>query len=141
MAFLPRWELYVLSMFNNENVMDKVVVAEHAGSGVNLSKVLGLFSLADSHCFDPNEEHKLRQVIAAVGEEKFKEHARLLSDPSYSLGADELAFAGKAKEDGLLAELERRRAAAPAPSACPRVPPTSVLTTPPRETTRMQLFE
>ena len=28
------WELYVLSMFNNENVMDKVHVAEHAGAGV-----------------------------------------------------------------------------------------------------------
>ena len=38
------WELYVLAMFNNENVMDKVHVAEHAGAGVNLSKVLGLFS-------------------------------------------------------------------------------------------------
>ena len=73
-----RWELYVLAMFNNENVMDKVVVAEHAGSGVNLSKVLGLFSLADSHCFDPNEEARLRAVIEAGGEADFCRSLRAL---------------------------------------------------------------
>ena len=72
------WELYILSMFNNENVMDKVHVAEHAGAGVNLSKVLGLFSLRNAHCFDPNEEAKLRGVIEAGGEEDFCRSLRAL---------------------------------------------------------------
>ena len=72
------WELYVLAMFNNENVMDKVHVAEHAGAGVNLSKVLGLFSFDSAHCFDPNEEARLRGVIEAGGEEDFCRSLRAL---------------------------------------------------------------
>ena len=38
------------------------------------------FKLEDAHCYDPNEEIKLRSVMADVGEEKFVARIRALAD-------------------------------------------------------------
>ena len=35
-----------------------------------------------SHCYDPNEERRLRAVIKAVGEEQFTARVRLLTRTS-----------------------------------------------------------
>ena len=34
------------------------------------------FKVGDAHCYDPNEELRLRQIIAAVGEQRFNERIR-----------------------------------------------------------------
>mmetsp|Transcript_12874 Transcript_12874/g.22683 ORF Transcript_12874/g.22683 Transcript_12874/m.22683 type:complete len:143 (-) Transcript_12874:131-559(-) len=40
---------------------------------------LSKFDVADAHCYDPNEEAKLRRVITAVGEDQFNDRVRALA--------------------------------------------------------------
>lgn len=44
----------------------------------DVASQLQCFEARHAHCFDPNEEAKLRQVIAATGEEQFNNHIREL---------------------------------------------------------------
>lgn len=43
------------------------------GTEANSISKLSSFNINNAHCFDPNEESKLRRVINAVGKEEFHE--------------------------------------------------------------------
>jgi len=72
------WELYVLFMFNSQNVKNKIVVPEALNRTVNLAQLLGTFDISEARCFDPNEEAKIQAVIQAGGVADFCHVLRVL---------------------------------------------------------------
>ncbi len=85
------WELFTLLSFQNEeDVSDAalsrrlafVSLAPAAGSGGTCSPLADLsrFDVANARCFDPNEEARLRVVIAAMGAERFNSRIRSLAE-------------------------------------------------------------
>ena len=57
------------------------------------------FSVSDAHCYDPNEEQRLRQVIKAVGIARFEKNiqnlAEKLSERKQSMLTELLSSSGK----------------------------------------------
>jgi len=92
------WELFTLFSFQAHNAALRRVVlislsepeagmesATASPPGANKKEVSGKeklmnFQVTDSHCYDPNEEHKLRSVIAAVGEARFNQSIQKLAN-------------------------------------------------------------
>lgn len=73
------WELYAVFAFCiKELAADRVIIVD-AGGGDQLKENALKWSLDDAHCFDPNEELKLRRLFCIIGEEKFRESVLLLS--------------------------------------------------------------
>jgi hypothetical protein len=58
---------------NNGNPSNENIPRERTISSSNADTILKLkkFDIKNAHCFDPNEESKLRRVINAVGEKEF----------------------------------------------------------------------
>ena len=76
-------ELFVLFAFsdNEKATLLRVEILPIEGDGVTRDSVLSSmsnFSLGSAHCYDPNEEARLRGVMEAVGEDKFVERVRSL---------------------------------------------------------------
>ena len=73
------WELFTLFCFMEPDLAaERVVLAQPvAGAQAYADAVdrLEAFRLADARCYNPNEEARLREVIGAVGEERF--HSKL----------------------------------------------------------------
>jgi hypothetical protein len=57
---------------------DRVEIAAGSTCGAAMSS-LAAFDLARAHCFDPNEEQKLREVINALGEKAFVDSVQNLA--------------------------------------------------------------
>ena len=58
------WELFTLFSFcNKELALERVTVIHCPSKGEDLTQVVETFHLDTAHCFDPNEEYKLRQII------------------------------------------------------------------------------
>mmetsp|Transcript_20888 Transcript_20888/g.48473 ORF Transcript_20888/g.48473 Transcript_20888/m.48473 type:complete len:1207 (-) Transcript_20888:343-3963(-) len=82
------WELFTLFSFQAHNAALRRVVLislSESEAGMEPAEVSGNeklmnFQVADSHCYDPNEEHKLRSVIAAVGEARFNQSIQKLAN-------------------------------------------------------------
>ena len=76
-------ELFMLFAFaDEENAVSRIELVPIEADGVTRESILesmANFKLNDAHCFDPNEEIKLRTVMAAVGEEKFVGRIRSLA--------------------------------------------------------------
>lgn len=65
------WELQAVFAFCiKELAMDRIVVVD-AGGGAALQRDALAWSLDDSHCFDPNEELRLRRLASVLGIERF----------------------------------------------------------------------
>ena len=72
------WELFVLVAFlPMESVLERfqvVTLETGENEGVfSLSDQLLCFDVANAHCYDPNEEARLRKVIDALGTSKFND--------------------------------------------------------------------
>merc|ERR1712048_712371 len=76
------WELCTAMAF---------VPREHVADCVHLMKVttdpqedlvsrLKTFQISDAHCYDPNEESRVRRVIQAIGAERFEQKIRDLGE-------------------------------------------------------------
>jgi len=72
------WELFILFAFaREEQALEKVHVVSLNASGHSLN-TLRNFNVADSSCYDPNEEARLHHVIRVVGVEAFNLKIRSL---------------------------------------------------------------
>eukprot|EP00947_MAST-08B_sp_MAST-8B-sp1_P001870 g1870.t1 len=76
-------ELFVLFAFSDDEkaTLRRVELLPIEDEGITRESVLksiAEFRLDEAHCYDPNEEARLRGVMKAVGEEKFVERVRSL---------------------------------------------------------------
>lgn len=67
------WELYTVFAFCREDIsVDRIEVLPVGNYGFKETiQMLKNFDLDEAHCFDPNEEMKLRKIIYEVGEDRF----------------------------------------------------------------------
>ena len=76
-------ELFMMFAFaDEENAVSRIELVPIEADGVTRESILdnmAHFKLDDAHCYDPNEEIKLRAVMAEVGEEKFVGRIRALA--------------------------------------------------------------
>ena len=73
------WELCTLFSFMREEQALERVELVATDSNVDVMEILTTFDVMNAHCYDPNEEAKLRRVIGEVGEERFNESIIKLS--------------------------------------------------------------
>ena len=78
-------ELFAVFSFaeDQESALQRVEILPVEGEGMTKESLLASlanFKLSDACCYDPNEEARLRGVMAAVGEERFVSRIRLLGD-------------------------------------------------------------
>lgn len=75
------WELCTLFSFMEEQVAVRrlrVVPLDH-GAEYDISVEIKTFDVTNAHCYDPNEEAKLQEIIDAVGKERFNHRIRSLA--------------------------------------------------------------
>jgi hypothetical protein len=76
-------ELFMMFAFaDEENAVARIELVPIEADGVTRESILenmAQFELDDAHCYDPNEEIKLRAVMTEVGEEKFVGRIRALA--------------------------------------------------------------
>ena len=75
------WELCTLfSFMSSTNALKRVTLLSLTeDNGETVLKELMSFSISNAHCYDPNEEKRLRRVIGAVGVERFETNIRTLA--------------------------------------------------------------
>merc|ERR1711920_644452 len=75
------WELLTLFAFTSfEDALDKVLLRTIDPDGGNTSiQALKTFDIDKAHCYDPNEEARLRTVIESIGIDRFNERIRALA--------------------------------------------------------------
>ena len=78
-------ELFIMLAFsqNEADVVSRIELVPIEADGVTRESILesmSTFELERAHCYDPNEEIKLRSVMAAVGEEQFVARMRSLAE-------------------------------------------------------------
>jgi hypothetical protein len=86
-------ELFIMFAFSpEEDAVKRIVLIPIESEGVTRESILesmATFNLDDAHCYDPNEEIKLRGVMAAVGEERFVARIRSLAGKFQAVWAEE----------------------------------------------------
>ena len=96
-------ELFIMFAFSeDEAAAERIELVPIEADGVTRESILesmSNFKLEDAHCYDPNEEIKLRSVMADVGEEKFVARIRALADKIRAKDEAEAAR-GEAGEGG-----------------------------------------
>ena len=94
-------ELFMMFAFaDEEDAVARIELVPIEADGVTRASILesmAHFKLADAHCYDPNEEIKLRGVMAAVGEEKFVGRIRSLAGKIRARDLKEKAPGGVSK--------------------------------------------
>ena len=81
------WELHAVFAFCiKELAADRVVVLDAHGGSALRSDLLN-WSLDDAHCFDPNEELRLRRLVSIIGKDSFVECVRALATCALVRGA------------------------------------------------------
>ena len=78
-------ELFIMFAFSQDeaDVVSRIELVPFEADGVTRESILesmSTFELEGAHCYDPNEEIKLRSVMAAVGEEQFVARMRSLAE-------------------------------------------------------------
>ena len=76
------WELQsVFTFCVKELALERIeVVAVGGDNGTfDVRKALSKWSLDEAHCFDPNEEYRLRRLVFDIGEERFYDSVRNLA--------------------------------------------------------------
>lgn len=62
------WELFTLFTFcNKELALQRIEIIFLDGTESTIVQKLKSFNLNDAHCFDPNEEFKLRHIMRNIG--------------------------------------------------------------------------
>ena len=74
------WELCTLFSFMREEQALERVELVTTDSNVNVMEILTTFDVMNAHCYDPNEEAKLRRVIGAVGTDQFNKRIHALAN-------------------------------------------------------------
>lgn len=80
------WELFSLFTFcYKELAIERIVVlsledGSGGGASFNLATEMRNFDIDNAHCFDPNEEYKLRQIIHDIGVDRLKTSLETLAD-------------------------------------------------------------
>merc|ERR1712159_476772 len=75
------WELFTLLAFTRlEQAVERlcIVSLDVADAQGSVAQKLPRFEVRDARCFDPNEEARLRQIIASFGDDAFNERIRTL---------------------------------------------------------------
>lgn len=76
------WELFTLLAFTRmEQALEKLHIIPidiNPDSSNSIAKKLQLFDVQETHCYDPNEEARLREVIEALGEDRFNSRIQML---------------------------------------------------------------
>merc|ERR1719238_2670095 len=70
------WELFTLLAFSDVKVAVDCLHLIPLGDGHG--DELATFELSKAHCYDPNEEAKLRAVIGSLGNDMFEGRVRML---------------------------------------------------------------
>jgi len=65
------WELYTLFSFCREDLAVERIEILPLDPDLNVIDMLESFDIEKSHCFNPNEEAKLRRIISHVGSKRF----------------------------------------------------------------------
>lgn len=65
------WELYTLFSFCREELAVERIEILPLEPQLNVIEMLENFDIEGSHCFNPNEEAKLRKIISQVGSKRF----------------------------------------------------------------------
>jgi len=77
-------ELFIMFAFSeDEAAAERIKLVPIEADGVTRESILesmSSFELEGAHCYDPNEEIKLRSVMAAVGGEQFVDRIRSLAE-------------------------------------------------------------
>ena len=99
-------ELFMMFAFaDEENAVSRIELVPIEADGVTRESILdnmANFKLDDAHCYDPNEEIKLRAVMAEVGEEKFVGRIRALAGKIRARDAEKAAGGGSFNSPGSL---------------------------------------
>ena len=78
------WELFSLFAFSSKNQAERrikfVPLLRPSQTAPDMLQSLKRFRLSASHCFDPNEEARLRDIIHARGEALFEGRIRELGE-------------------------------------------------------------
>ena len=83
------WELCTIFSFMRQDLaMERVMLVPMNSPDCNVMEKLSNFSIANAHCYDPNEENRLRKVISAVGEARFVKQVRDLATAMASQAAE-----------------------------------------------------
>jgi DNA-binding NtrC family response regulator len=64
----------------NNLAVKRVQLEKLEGEHVDVPSVLAQFHLQGCHCYDPNEEHKIRSIIKECGEGSFESNIRELGN-------------------------------------------------------------
>eukprot|EP00929_Paragymnodinium_shiwhaense_P014209 TRINITY_DN122101_c0_g1_i1.p1 TRINITY_DN122101_c0_g1~~TRINITY_DN122101_c0_g1_i1.p1 ORF type:complete len:718 (+),score=117.49 TRINITY_DN122101_c0_g1_i1:162-2315(+) len=74
------WEMFVLLAFLEESrCIERLLFVPLGLSEKSQLERLQAFDIAEAHCFDPNEESRLRTVIKALGRSRFNHRIRTLA--------------------------------------------------------------
>ena len=77
------WELFTLFAFASlETAVHRLTIYPLANENVGIMENLLLFDVKNAHCYDPNEEKKLRSVIEANGDVAFNNRVQALARKS-----------------------------------------------------------
>jgi hypothetical protein len=81
------WELFTLFTFcNKELALERIYmlsVNSKDGDEVDALKELESFDINKAHCFDPNEELKLRSIMNMIGIERLQRCIKTLANVKY----------------------------------------------------------
>ena len=127
-------ELFIMFAFSeDEAAAERIELVPIEADGVtreSILKSMSSFELEGAHCYDPNEEIKLRSVMAAVGEEQFVARMRSLAQKIRAADAVKAAReeAGGGEGGGVFGRLKSlgssaRRASLSLTSVLPSPPP------------------
>ena len=61
------WEIFSVFTFCNQEIALERVEICNLEEGVIVSKELGSFNINKCHCYDPNEEYRLRVILHKIG--------------------------------------------------------------------------
>merc|ERR1712176_1289142 len=75
------WELCTLFSFMSAEQAHARLKLVAIGDRCDMLALLRNFDVREAHCYDPNEEERLRKVIDAVGEERFNKSIRKIGEP------------------------------------------------------------
>ena len=74
-------ELFIMFAFSeDEAAAERIKLVPLGITRESILESMSSFELEGAHCYDPNEEIKLRSVMAAVGEEQFVARMRSLAE-------------------------------------------------------------
>merc|ERR1712066_492757 len=68
----------LLAFMDMEEVLNCLHVVSLCEGSTDVAEQLMNFDTNDAHCYDPNEESRVRQVLTAVGSERFNNKIRAL---------------------------------------------------------------